>query len=161
MFNYVIQKKHVDSSLVAHINELEKQLLVASKEAVILREEVSGVDGSMNSDELNLLREELESVRLFKADLEEQVSTLERELEEATETGIELNRLLSETLEASKGKAHAGFAASVERLQQQLDGQRDKVDSLTRSLKSTSAEVIIICYIILLVRNVGIRSITS
>ena len=126
---------------MAHINELEKQLLVASKEAVILREEVSAVDGSINSDEVNSLREELESCRLLKADLEEQVSTLERELEEATETGIELNKLLSETLEASKGKAHAGLAASVERLQQQLDGQRDKVDSLTRSLKSTSAEV--------------------
>ncbi|XP_052124945.1 transport and Golgi organization protein 1 [Frankliniella occidentalis] len=137
---YFLRKKHVDSSLVARINELEKQLLVASKEAVILREEVSTVDTSANSEEVNLLQEELESCRLVRADLEEQVSTLERELEEATETGIELNKLLSETLEASKGKAHAGLADSVERLQRQLDGQKDRVDSLTRSLKSTSAE---------------------
>lgn len=127
--------------MVAKINELEKQLLVASKEAVILREEQVTVDSGLNDEEINSLREELESSRLVRADLEEQVSTLERELEEATETGIELNKLLSETLEASKGKAHAGLAASVERLQQQLDSQRDKVDSLTRSLKSTSGEV--------------------
>lgn len=137
---YFLRKKQVDASLVAHINELEKELLVASKEAVILREEVSTVDSAVNSEELNAIQEELETARIVRADLEEQVATLERELEEATETGIELNRLLSETLEASKGKAHAGLAASVERLQQQLDSQRDKVDSLTRSLKSTSAE---------------------
>lgn len=129
---------------MARINELEKQLFVASKEAIILREEASIVDTSINADEINALKEELESSRLVRADLEEQVSTLERELEEATETGIELNKLLSETLEASKGKAHAGLAASVERLQQQLDNQRDKVDSLTSSLKATSAEVTLV-----------------
>ncbi|KAK3923226.1 Transport and Golgi organization protein 1 [Frankliniella fusca] len=137
---YFLRKKHVDSSLVARINELEKQLLVASKEALILREEVATVDLSVSSEELNALKEELESCRLVRADLEEQVSTLERELEEATETGIELNKLLSETLEASKGKAHAGLADRFERLQRQLDDQKERVDSLTCSLKSTSAE---------------------
>jgi len=81
-----------------------------------------------------------ELLQAARAELEEQVATLERDLDEAAEANIELNQMLAQTLENPKGSAD-DLLASVERLQAQLDGQRDTIGNMTRSLSTKNAEV--------------------
>lgn len=66
-----MQKRRRDGLLVAKINGLEKELLVASKECLILR------------DDLQTTREKLSSVESFSTENSEVVVTLKAELEES------------------------------------------------------------------------------
>ena len=73
------------------------------------------------------------------ADLEEQVTTLEKELEAATETGFELNRLLQDFLTSQN--TSETMMKSVEHLQKQLDSQQNTITSLTKSRDDKNLEV--------------------
>jgi predicted nucleic acid-binding Zn-ribbon protein len=71
--------------------------------------------------------------------LEEQVASLEKELEVATEAGLELDKMLSEFLSAQKGSED--LSKSVELLQQQLNKQQAKISSMQQALNAKVLEV--------------------
>ncbi|PSN55060.1 hypothetical protein C0J52_04113 [Blattella germanica] len=144
---FYLEKKRRDGSLVAKINQLEKALLVSSKECLILKDDLditkqkllsienSSVDSGETVASLNL---ELEEYKVAKTELEDQVSSLEKELEAATEAGLELNRMLSDFL--SSQNSSDTVMKSVEHLQKQLDSQQATITSLTESLSVKTTE---------------------
>jgi len=68
------------------------------------------------------------------------VAALEKELEVATEAGLELNRMLSEFLSAQHGSDTV--MKSVEQLQKQLDSQQTTITTMTASLNAKNVEVL-------------------
>lgn len=78
-----------------------------------------------------------------KTKLEEQVSVLEKDLENATEAGLELERMLREVL--SSNNEINPLAQSVEDLQARLDAQQTANESLTNALNIKAQEVKAIC----------------
>ncbi|ROT72335.1 putative transport and Golgi organization protein 1 [Penaeus vannamei] len=91
---------------------------------------------SHSSGDMTELNSELELVKSNytsdKEQLEERIMQLEHELEEATTNGLEMHKMLSEML-STQSDATA-FQASVDHLQSMLDGQREKVETLTSDL---------------------------
>lgn len=75
----------------------------------------------------------------MKQELEEQVATLEKDLESATEAGLELERMLREIL-VSKGVENP-LAKSVDDLQTRLKAQQSANESLTNTLHLKNQEV--------------------
>jgi len=71
--------------------------------------------------------------------LEEQVSMLEKDLENATEAGLELERMLREVL--SSNNEVNPLAQSVEDLQARLNAQQSANESLTNALNLKVQEV--------------------
>ena len=65
------------------------------------------------------------SLQRIRSELEEQVSSLEKEVETVTEAGLELNNLLSGFLSAQKGSED--LTKGVELLQQQLNKQLKEI----------------------------------
>lgn len=74
-----------------------------------------------------------------KAELEEQVTVLERDLEGATEAGLELERMLREFL--SSDNEVNPLAQSVEDLQTRLNAQQAANESVTSALNLKTQEV--------------------
>lgn len=75
--------------------------------------------------------------------MEDQVTMLEKDLENATEAGLELERMLREVL--SSNNEVNPLAQSVEDLQARLDAQQAANESLTNALNLKAQEVRIIC----------------
>jgi len=71
--------------------------------------------------------------------LEEQMTMLDKELENATEAGLELERMLREVL--SSNNEVNPLAQSVEDLQARLDAQHTANESLTNALNLKAQEV--------------------
>lgn len=80
-----------------------------------------------------------------KTELEDQINMLEKELENATEAGLELERMLREVL--SSNNAVNPVAKSVEDLQARLNAQQTANESLTNALNVKAQEVRIILLI--------------
>jgi len=72
-------------------------------------------------------------------ELEEQVTSLEKELENITEAGLEMERMLREML--SSNSEVNPLAQSVENLQTRLDTQQAANESLTNALNLKAQEV--------------------
>lgn len=72
--------------------------------------------------------------------MEDQVVTLEKELESATEAGLELERMLRELL--SSNKEDNPLAQSVEDLQARLNAQQAENEALTNALNLKKQEVV-------------------
>ena len=72
--------------------------------------------------------------------LSARVTELEQELEESTNSGLEMDAMLQELLHSQKDTA--GFQEAVDSLQGMLDSQKEKVESLTAdlTLKNTMNE---------------------
>ncbi|XP_066976480.1 transport and Golgi organization protein 1-like isoform X18 [Macrobrachium rosenbergii] len=91
---------------------------------------------TMSSGDVNEISSQLEMVKNEyaneKIQLEERIVQLEHELEEATSNGLEMHKMLSEMLAAQKEAS--AFQASIDHLQSMLDGQREKVETLTSDL---------------------------
>lgn len=68
------------------------------------------------------------------------MAALEKELEVATEAGLELNRMLSEFLSTQHGSDTV--MKSVEQLQKQLDSQQTTITTMTASLNTKNLEVL-------------------
>lgn len=133
------KSKHV-SPLVARINQLEQQLIITMKENELLQEKLSNGNIEMDgvpSEAVQELNQRLADMQIAKAALEEQVQSLEKELDTSTEVGIELNRILSEILSSSN--ANDTIKENVEQLQRQLVEQQDTINTVndTLSLKET------------------------
>ncbi|XP_076231591.1 transport and golgi organization 1 [Calliopsis andreniformis] len=144
---YYIENLRRDRQLIARINKLEKDLLVSTKECGILSENLkltkdkltSIEDESFGSNEMVLsLKADLEASQNAKAELEDQVAMLERDLEGATEAGLELERMLREVL--SSDNEVNPLAQSVEDLQKRLNAQQAANESLTNALNLKTQE---------------------
>ncbi|KAK7790043.1 hypothetical protein R5R35_008249 [Gryllus longicercus] len=143
---YYLEKQRRDGSLIAKINSLEKALMVTSQEKYTLKDElesakekISAFITSIDSGETSsVLKEELEECRNARIELEEQVATLEKELEAATETGLELNRMMSELLSAQHGSDT--LMKSVDYLQKELDSQKSTITTMTANLTAKNKE---------------------
>ena len=85
------------------------------------------------------LKADLEVAIAAKAELEDQIGMLEKELESATEAGLELERMLREIL--STNNADNPLAKSVEDLQTRLNAQQAANEALTNALNLKSQEV--------------------
>lgn len=132
-----IDKSRKEAPLIAKINRLEKDLLVALKENQLLTENGS----TTNSDDgvtIEKLTYELALAQNAKTTLEEQIENLEKELENSTEVALELNRMLSDVLSSQNGSDT--LIANVEQLQRQLIEQQDTINSVNESLNERNTE---------------------
>ncbi|XP_024876106.1 transport and Golgi organization protein 1 isoform X1 [Temnothorax curvispinosus] len=145
---YYIEKTRRDGQLIARINQLEKELLISTKECEVLSENLKSTktklhcieDESFGSNEMVVsLKADLEMAQNAKMELEEQVSMLEKDLENATEAGLELERMLREVL--SSNNEVNPIAQSVEDLQARLDAQQAANESLTNALNLKAQEI--------------------
>ncbi|XP_011305953.1 transport and Golgi organization protein 1 isoform X2 [Fopius arisanus] len=144
---YYIENRRRDGQFIAKINRLEKELLVATKECSTLDETLKSTknkltsieDESFGSNEMVLsLKIELDNAHKAKSELEDQVSALEKDLEGATEAGLELERMLREIL--ATNSAENPLAKSVEDLQARLNAQQAANESLTSALHLKTQE---------------------
>nr|XP_033323581.1 transport and Golgi organization protein 1 isoform X3 [Megalopta genalis] len=145
---YYIENMRRDGQLIAKINKLEKDLLVSTKESSMLKDNLKVTkdklncieDESFGSNEMVLsLKADLEASQIVKAELEDQVSMLEKDLESATEAGLELERMLREVL--SSDNEVNPLAQSVEDLQTRLNAQQAANESLTSALNLKTQEL--------------------
>ena len=83
----------------------------------------------------------------MKAELEEQVIALEKELETAADSGLELQRMLHELL--SK-KEEDDPLTQLQDLQEHLNTQRVANENLTKTLATKEEEVISYTFILIL-----------
>ncbi|XP_043512712.1 transport and Golgi organization protein 1 isoform X3 [Frieseomelitta varia] len=144
---YCIENMRGDRQLIARINKLEKDLLISEAECTMVNENLKSTkeklsrmeDESFGSDEMVLsLRADLEASQNAKAELEDQVAMLEKDLESATEAGLELEKMLREVL--SSNNEVNPLAQSVEDLQSRLNAQQAANESLTNALNLKTQE---------------------
>ncbi|XP_011335987.2 transport and Golgi organization protein 1 isoform X2 [Ooceraea biroi] len=145
---YYIENTRRDRQLIARINKLEKELLVSTKECEALSENLKTTKGKLHSIEdesfgsnemVASLKADLKASQDAKAELEDQVAILDKELENATEAGLELERMLREVL--SSNNEVNPLAQSVEDLQARLDAQHTANESLTNTLNLKAQEI--------------------
>ena len=122
-----------EGSLLSKLNQLESSLLASQKENAILkhnlmstRQKLASIeDNSFGSNDMVLsLKKELEEELLEKARLQDQITNLQKELENAADAGIELNKIVSELLSNQAGDE--SIISSVEELQKQLNEQQSE-----------------------------------
>ncbi|XP_043583951.1 transport and Golgi organization protein 1-like isoform X5 [Bombus pyrosoma] len=155
---YCIENMRSDRQLIVRINKLEKDLLISEAECTMVNENLKATkeklsrmeDESFGSDEMVLsLRADLEASQNAKTELEDQVAMLEKDLESATEAGLELEKMLREVLSANNEVNP--LAQSVEDLQTRLNAQQAANESLTNAVnlktqenESISAELVFV-----------------
>nr|CAH7745388.1 unnamed protein product [Callosobruchus chinensis] len=116
LFVYMaVDRSKKEAPLIARINKLEKELLVALKENELLQDkngaievpeevleefkhQLSEMQGTRDHMQLQVMELEMQ---VKKKD--EQIESLEKELETSTEVGMELNRIISEMLDPTNG----------------------------------------------------------
>nr|XP_036229829.1 transport and Golgi organization protein 1 isoform X1 [Bactrocera oleae]XP_036229835.1 transport and Golgi organization protein 1 isoform X1 [Bactrocera oleae] len=136
-----------EGELLARLNALERSLLATHKENAILKEDLMGTRNKLSSIEDNsfgsndmviALKQELEDELLEKRQLQDQVGSLEKELENAAEAGLELNKIVSELLNNQTGDE--SIISSVEELQKQLNEQQKTILDINANLAEKSRE---------------------
>ncbi|XP_048262242.1 transport and Golgi organization protein 1 isoform X7 [Bombus terrestris] len=144
---YCIENMRSDRQLIVRINKLEKDLLISEAECTMANENLKATkeklsrmeDESFGSDEMVLsLRADLEVSQNAKTELEDQVAMLEKDLESATEAGLELEKMLREVLSANNEVNP--LAQSVEDLQTRLNAQQAANESLTNAVNLKTQE---------------------
>ncbi|XP_034490927.1 transport and Golgi organization protein 1 [Drosophila innubila] len=136
-----------EGALLSKLNHLERSLLAAHKENLILKHDLMTTRTKLSSIEDNsfgsndmvaALKKQLETELYEKAKLQEQVTSLEKDLDNAAEAGLELNKMLSEVLNGQNGDE--AFMSTVEELQQQLNDQEKIIIEINASLAEKSRE---------------------
>uniref|UniRef100_A0A1B0D5Q2 Transport and Golgi organization protein 1 n=1 Tax=Phlebotomus papatasi TaxID=29031 RepID=A0A1B0D5Q2_PHLPP len=145
--HYVLVQCSRERQLVYRLNSVERKLMVAYKECGSVKGELmetkekltSIQDNSFGSNDMVIaLRGELENSQAMRENLQEQVASLEKELENAAEAGLELNRMVSELLSNQSGSD--SIISSVEELQKQLNEQQNTILTINASLAEKSRE---------------------
>ncbi|XP_075153918.1 transport and golgi organization 1 isoform X2 [Haematobia irritans] len=136
-----------EGALLSKLNQLESSLLASHKENSILKHNlmstrqklVSIEDNSFGSNDMVVsIKKELEEELVEKARLQEQITNLQKELENAADAGIELNKIVSELLSNQTGDE--SIISSVEELQKQLNEQQNTILEINASLAEKSRE---------------------
>ncbi|CAL1683647.1 unnamed protein product [Lasius platythorax] len=138
---YYIENIKRDGQLIARINTLEKEQsdLIFFIESIQQKLLSTQYDSCHSEDMATSLKADLAVSQNEKTKLEEQVSVLEKDLENATEAGLELERMLREVL--SSNNEINPLAQSVEDLQARLDAQQTANESLTNALNIKAQEI--------------------
>ncbi|KAH8377584.1 hypothetical protein KR093_006101 [Drosophila rubida] len=146
-FYYCCCNGSQEGALIAKLNHLERSLLASHKENLIIKHELmttrtklsSIEDNSFGSNDMVVaLKKQLETELYEKAKLQEQVTSLEKDLDNAAEAGLELNKMLSEVLNGQNGDE--AFMSTVEELQRQLNDQEKIIIEINGSLAEKSRE---------------------
>ncbi|XP_075225621.1 transport and golgi organization 1 [Lycorma delicatula] len=146
---YYIENHRQDGALVAKINILERDLLVAKKKAAVLQEKLQSAESEISLDKETLsehieriktLTQQLEEITLSKADLEEQYAVVLKECEAATESGFEMHCLLTEALSTQDGSKV--LVKTVENLTEKLDRQGGEIKELNQLISKKSEEIV-------------------
>lgn len=136
-----------ESPLLKKINHLERSLMTSVKENATLKNDLSEAKGklhkiedtSFGSNEMVIaLKKDLDDSEHIRYQLQQQVNTLEQELQKSAAAGTELNKMLSDLLNSQTGSE--SILQSVEQLQKQLDEQQLTIESMTEALSSKSRE---------------------
>lgn len=143
LWGYVIfDKRKVESQMVSKINELQKQLILETKQNELLSsqqgEKIEDDQEVVSTEELEGFRAEIEELQSAKFTLEEQVQTLEKELENSTEVGLELNRMLQDILNSQNGSDT--LISNIEQLQRQLVEQQATINTINENLSLKDTE---------------------
>uniref|UniRef100_A0A1L8DUW7 Putative transport and golgi organization protein 1 n=2 Tax=Nyssomyia neivai TaxID=330878 RepID=A0A1L8DUW7_9DIPT len=145
--HYLVVQCSRERQLVFRLNAVERKLMVSVKECgsvkgelLETREKLMSIqDNSFGSNDMVIaLRAELDSSEIQRENLLEQVASLEKELENAAEAGLELNRMVSELLSNQSGSD--SIISSVEELQKQLNEQQNTILTINASLAEKSRE---------------------
>ncbi|XP_017768321.1 PREDICTED: transport and Golgi organization protein 1 isoform X2 [Nicrophorus vespilloides] len=142
----VITNMNKEAPLVAKVNNLEKALQVTKAENQLLTDKVADGISSENQEQLNAsynaviteLEGKLEEICANKNSLEEQVACLEKELENSTELGLELNKMITEVL-GSQNKSET-LLDNIEQLQKQLVEQQMTINTINANLNEKDTE---------------------
>ncbi|XP_015601269.1 transport and Golgi organization protein 1 isoform X1 [Cephus cinctus] len=144
---YYIENTRRDGQLIGRINQLEKELLVATKECIMLDDNLKSVKNKLNSIEdesfgsnemVASLKADLTASQAVNAEQQNQIAALEKDLESATEAGLELERMLREFLDSDN--VDNPLAQSVENLQTRLNEQQATNESLISTLNLKTQE---------------------
>jgi len=87
---------------------------------------------SVDANKLAELDTALQQANEEKEQMNMRIGELEQELEESTNSGLEMHNMLQDLLHSQKDTA--GFQQAVDSLQSMLDSQREKVETLTADL---------------------------
>ncbi|XP_025267233.1 transport and Golgi organization protein 1 [Camponotus floridanus] len=138
---YYIENIRRDKQLIARINTLEKEQLDLTLYIESIQEALSTQNESTehNSNRFYEAKHRADKAEEEKTKLEEQVTVLEKDLENATEAGLELERMLREVL--SSNNEINPLAQSVEDLKARLDAQQTANESLTNALNLKAQEI--------------------
>ncbi|CAH2008704.1 unnamed protein product [Acanthoscelides obtectus] len=139
-----------EAPLIARINKLEKELLVALKENEMLQDKNGATEVPEEvieefKNQLSEMQATRDHIKLQVMELEmqikkkdEQIESLEKELETSTEVGMELNRIISEMLDPTNGNDR--LKENFDQLQRQLLEQKDTISTMTQSLTAKVAD---------------------
>lgn len=144
---YAIDNNRKENVLISKLNILEKKLMTSDKECALVKNELLDTrtklgaieDNSFGSNDMVIaLKKELEEKMAETDELQQQNVMLEKELETATEAGLELNNMISELLNTKNGSD--SIISSVEELQRQLNEQEAATMSINNLLAEKSRE---------------------
>uniref|UniRef100_A0A1Y1L8G7 SH3 domain-containing protein n=1 Tax=Photinus pyralis TaxID=7054 RepID=A0A1Y1L8G7_PHOPY len=140
-----IDKRGREGILIGKINHLQKQFLITQKENELLTNKLADIEcefdeksNIVSSEAVANLEAELEEERESRSVLEAQVKVLEKELENSTEVGMELNRMLSQILNSENGSDT--LVANIEQLQRQIIEQQDLINNYNDNLNVKETE---------------------
>lgn len=141
----IMMKLSRESPILAALNNMDREKRILLHENATLHEELCKARAELEVMALHITESngdttELDAqLELIKrehaaeaAHQEEKIAQLEHELEEATSNSMEMHKMLSEMLSAQKDTTT--FQASVDHLQEMLDGQQEKVEALNSDL---------------------------
>lgn len=139
LWGYIyLDKRRREAPLIAKINSLEKDLFVTKKENQLLKASEEDQVDSVSSELVEELNVELEQVKDKYLMLEAEKQSLEKELENSTEVGLELNRMLTDILSSQNGSDT--LIANVEQLQRQLVEQQGTINAINGTLNIKDTE---------------------
>lgn len=142
----IFDKCRREAPLIARINKLEKDLLTTIKENEMLQERVIESDDhrtqlvvdSVPNEVVEELHQKLAQMANIKQALEEQIQALEKELDNSTEVGIELNKIISEMLNSTDGSEI--LKENIEQMQKKLLEQQDTINTVNGVLNVKETE---------------------
>ncbi|KAF5279185.1 hypothetical protein FQR65_LT03432 [Abscondita terminalis] len=146
LWGYIyMEKRGRESNLVGKINNIQKEYLIVQKQNEMLKDKLDDVEVQFNekanavSNEMLVeAQEQLEKEKNSRLTLELQIQNLEKELENSTEVGLELNRMLSEFLNSENGSET--LVANIEQLQRQLVEQQGIINAYNENLSMKETE---------------------
>ncbi|XP_050304419.1 transport and Golgi organization protein 1 isoform X5 [Anthonomus grandis grandis] len=143
----LLDKCRREGPLIARINKLEQQLLATSKENEMLHDKATSmveektqlVVETVPNEVVEELNTKITDLTQAKLALEEQIAALEKELDNSTEMGMELNKIISEMLNSTDGSEI--LRENIEQMQKKVLEQQDTINNLNDSISIKETEI--------------------
>lgn len=126
--------------LILKLNNLERKYFLREKEFFITKTQLVDIQGRLDitSNKSFGVNDKIQQCEIEKKELQDQISALEKELEAATEAGLELNKMVLDLLNNQNGSD--SIIHSVEELQCQLNEQEATTIHINNLLAEKSRE---------------------